>query len=431
MNQSSYKVILVAENISRKMGGEAAKNLIYYEKIKANGLEIKVVCHGRVKAELQDSLSAKNISNFYFIQDSILQIIIWKIGQFFPLRLQELIFTQLISISTKIRMIQLVKQIIEKENIDQRSAAGSVVSRRSTADLIFEPTPNTPKAPSTMYNLGIPVVVGPLKGGMELPPAFQDMDSSFTLATLNTGKFSSSILQKLMPGKLLADIILVGDQATQALLPRGYQGKVYEILECGVDLNKFQNIPQKSLLSPQDERIIKFVFTGRLVDWKGVQFLLEAFAQVLDRIDASLEIIGDGKLKTQLQKQAEDLGISEKVHFRGWLTETEIIESLSQSDIFVMPSLRESCGNSILEAMAAGLPVIATNWGGPSRLLNQSCGRLVNPDSKADFIQNFALEMIDLAQLPDTRIKMGEAGQRCLRENYFDWDSKVERILEI
>lgn len=416
MNSSTKQLLLVAENISKTMGGEAAKNLIYYHRLKDNGWDVKVVCHGRVEEELKALLSSEDISQFFFIQDSVAQKTIWAIGKNFPIRLQELIFSPLIFIITQINMRQLVKPLIEEKKIQ----------------LIFQPTPNTPRVPSAMYNLGVPVVIGPLTGGMELPESFRDMDSSFTLAALNTGKFLSQILQRLMPGKLWADILIVANPATKKLLPQGYRGKVYEgIIESGVDLKLYQNATKDYSVSPQPNATVKFIFTGRLIDWKGVQFLLESFKLVLDQIDASLKIIGDGKLKQELQKQAEDLGISQKVHFTGWLTQEKLIQQMIQSDIFVMPSLRESGGNSILEAMAVGLPVITTNWGGPSKIVDDSCGKLIDPDRKADFIQNFAKAMIDLANSAETRKKMGEAGQKRLKNNYFDWDSKVKRIIEI
>lgn len=410
---TKIKVLLVAENISQKMGGEAAKNLIYFKKIKEHRLDIEVVCHSRVKSELETLLSPEDFSQFSFIEDSIYQKILWQASIFFPQRIRELVFSQLIFVITQIKMRKLVKQIKKDKDIQ----------------LVFQPTPNTPKSPSSMYGLEIPIVIGPLKGGMEFPPAFQDMDSSLTRNILKIGKNSSNLLQKLMPGKLLADILLVGDQQTKELLPLGYQGKLYEILECGVDLKLYKN--QVNYKKDYNNKTVKFIFTGRLVDWKGVQFLLEAFKISLKEVNGILEIIGDGNLRPKLEQQAQELGISQQVNFTGWLTQEDIVDRLIKSDVFVMPSLRESCGNSILEAMAVGLPVIATNWGGPSRILDSSCGKLVNPDSKSNFIQSLANEMIELSNSPDTRQRMGEASRQRLKDNYFDWDSKIKRIIEI
>jgi glycosyltransferase involved in cell wall biosynthesis len=96
----------------------------------------------------------------------------------------------------------------------------------------------------------------------------------------------------------------------------------------------------------------------------------------------------------------------------------------------VLPSLFEAGGAAVLEAMAVGLPVIATNWGGPVDYVDASCGLLITPTSQAGFIQNLADAMIKLAQAPDLREQMGRNGrQRVLK--YYDWEKKTDAILKI
>ena len=84
----------------------------------------------------------------------------------------------------------------------------------------------------------------------------------------------------------------------------------------------------------------------------------------------------------------------------------------------------------MLEAMALSLPVIATNWGGPADYLDDSCGILVNPDSREALIDGLAAAMFDLANSPELRQSMGKAGAEKV-VNFFDWDKKGEKILEI
>ena len=96
----------------------------------------------------------------------------------------------------------------------------------------------------------------------------------------------------------------------------------------------------------------------------------------------------------------------------------------------MLPSLREGGGAVVLEAMAVGLPVIATNWGGPADYLNSSCGILVEPASKEGFVKGLTDAMLKLAQSPELRHSMGCAGPERVRE-HFDWERKVDRILEI
>jgi glycosyltransferase involved in cell wall biosynthesis len=84
----------------------------------------------------------------------------------------------------------------------------------------------------------------------------------------------------------------------------------------------------------------------------------------------------------------------------------------------------------VLEVMAVGLPVIATNWGGPADYLNSICGILVEPASKEGFVQGLTEAMLNITQSPELRHSMGCAARERVRQ-HFDWERKVDRILEI
>jgi glycosyltransferase involved in cell wall biosynthesis len=99
-------------------------------------------------------------------------------------------------------------------------------------------------------------------------------------------------------------------------------------------------------------------------------------------------------------------------------------------DVLVLPSLFECGGAVVLEAMAVGLPVIATAWGGPLDYLDQSCRILVAPDSREALVAGFAAGMKTLAQSHPLRNKMGEAGYARARQ-HFDWQRKIDQILEL
>lgn len=254
------------------------------------------------------------------------------------------------------------------------------------------------------------------------------MDGSRTRKTLELAKSSSEVLHQLFPGKLKADSLIVANPQTKAVLPKGCKGKIYEVIECGVDLDIWQPKTDKT---PDPTQPIRFVYVGRFVDWKGVQFLLEAFKAVSEQTHGVLELIGDGVLKPQLQAQVERLNLQNQVHFHGWMKREKIAPFIRECDIFVLPSLREAGGNVVLEAMASGLPVVATNWAGPAITIDSSCGILVDPSSQEGFIQGLTDGMLRLANSPELRFQMGQAGTKRVRQHYFDWDSKCDRMLEI
>ena len=130
------------------------------------------------------------------------------------------------------------------------------------------------------------------------------------------------------------------------------------------------------------------------------------------------------------KRSSSQMGLSSVVDFSGWLSQEACAARLRDADVLVLPSLYECGGAVVLEAMAMGLPVIATAWGGPIDYLDSSCGILVKPDSRESLIAGFSDAMTKLATSPDLRIRLGRAGYARAREN-FDWERKIDQILEI
>lgn len=153
------------------------------------------------------------------------------------------------------------------------------------------------------------------------------------------------------------------------------------IIHNGIEIEKFQNLSHRKALRTQyglDESAIVFGNVGRLHVQKGQRYLLEAFQAVKSRQPhARLWIIGEGELKYELEKFAQDLGIYNSVHFFG--ARTDVHELLSAIDIFVLPSLWEGQPISIMEAGAAGKPVIATNIDGVADILIDGKNALLVP----------------------------------------------------
>ena len=130
----------------------------------------------------------------------------------------------------------------------------------------------------------------------------------------------------------------------------------------------------------------------------------------LGGLPVSLEIIGDGPMHTSWQTLADQLGLGSVVKFSGWLSQEACALRLQQADVLVLPSLFECGGAVVLEAMAVGLPVIATAWGGPTDYLDEFCGILVKPQSRESLVAGFASAMETLATSPDLRERLGQAG---------------------
>jgi glycosyltransferase involved in cell wall biosynthesis len=401
---------IVADNISMKMGGEASLAFYYFKLFRSQGLEVWAVCHSRVRDELRAAFSeGGDFERFRFVEDSAFQKFIYRVGKFFPYRIEDLVFGQIVTWSARLRSRRVVKTLISEKKIKG----------------VFEPSPISPTHLSFMYDLGVPVVIGPLCGGLEFPPAFAYLDSFFTRWVIKTARKLANFLHRLCPGMLQASVLLVANQRTERALPKKTAGRKIEVIESGVDLSIWK--PRGPRKKPAGDPV-RFVYSGRLVDWKGVGFLIEAFIGIAKNTHVTLDIIGEGDLRGALEARAAK---EERIRFHGFVERPIAARILSECDVFVMPSLRECGGTAILEAMATGIPVIVTQWAGPAQYVTSESGILVDPSSPEDFTRGLKEAMTKLSQSEKLREEMGKAGIERVKQEFLDWNSKADRVSRI
>jgi L-malate glycosyltransferase len=128
-------------------------------------------------------------------------------------------------------------------------------------------------------------------------------------------------------------------------------------------------------------RKLRFFYLGLLVEGKGVRFLLQAIRELVTRGFKDFEVVlgGDGPQRAMLETLVADLKISEHCRFLGMLERTEVREQMQACDVFVLPSLGETFGIVVGEAMACGKPVLSTRCGGPEFLVTPETGILTAP----------------------------------------------------
>ncbi len=123
-----------------------------------------------------------------------------------------------------------------------------------------------------------------------------------------------------------------------------------------------------------------FLTVAFLTPNKGIDVLLKAFAaKFRGNPEVRLEIGGDGKQRAELERLSRELGISSQVTFLGQLSRAQVREAMCRSNVFVLPSYYETFGVVLIEAMSAGLPLIATRSGGPEDIVTPDVGFLVKP----------------------------------------------------
>ena len=153
----------------------------------------------------------------------------------------------------------------------------------------------------------------------------------------------------------------------------------------GIEAAVVSNIIDTSnfkLKETKEHQGIRLVTTALLSDRKRVHLLLQAIDELREQYqDITLDVIGDGEEKEKLQQYVGDHSLENIITFHGMLSREEAGRIYQQSDCFVLPSALETFGVVYVEAMAAGLPVIATRCGGPEDFVNEDNGVLVDVDN--------------------------------------------------
>lgn len=193
------------------------------------------------------------------------------------------------------------------------------------------------------------------------------------------------------------------------------ESKVFKMVN-GINIQKFDLSVEPSETQGEGEPI-KVIFTGRLVPQKGLDELLAAWG-ILHRDEklngAVLQLVGDGPERTMLEELSIELGIEESVQFMGFRDAVPCL--LRQASVFVLPSHVEGNSNSILEAMAAGLPIVATDVGGTRMQVGEVAGDWIVAAHDVHGLSRCLGEMLNSREL---RIKMGAMMRKRL-EDHFD-----------
>lgn len=194
---------------------------------------------------------------------------------------------------------------------------------------------------------------------------------------MNQGEVRPSLKKCAMEGYYTAKRVIAVSEALKKNLYR-HTGIFSEVIPNIASLEEFT-------LKQQSHHGFGFISTGNLVAGKRHQMLLEAFANISKIYDdVFLGIIGDGELKNNLEIRVRELRLEDKVIFYGQRSRGEIAEIYQQYDCFVLPSVSETFGVAYIEAMASGLPVIATKCGGPESFVNDDVGILISVDHEIE-----------------------------------------------
>ncbi|MBU2959506.1 glycosyltransferase family 4 protein [Citreicella sp. C3M06] len=299
--------------------------------------------------------------------------------------------------------------------------------QRGAWHVVHRITPLTPTLPSSLaghcFDARVPFVLGPLNGGVPWPAGFEaERRAEREWLSYLRGAY------RLLPGRGAtldhAAAILVGSHHTESEIPRKYRDKTFYIPENGIDPTRFNRV------AAPEPGALRACFVGRLVPYKGADMLLAAAADLLRDGRMTLDLIGDGPMRADLEAQAKRLGISDAITFHGWKDHREVQDIMAGCHLLSFPSIREFGGGVVLEAMALGVVPLVVDYAGPGELVSHGTGLKVGCGTRSEIVAGFRRELTRLAEDPAQLASMAAAARARVR-SHFTWERKAEQICQI
>jgi len=258
-------------------------------------------------------------------------------------------------------------------------------------------------------------------------PSIVSFHGADVMVDMNKPAYRETTRQMLEAVKL---VLVRSESLRRAVVDLGCDPEKIEIQRTGIPLEEFSS--RERSFPKNDEW--RFVQAGRLIEKKGLPVTLRAFATFQRKYpNATLTIAGEGPMLGELQHVARQLNVDARVSFTGFISQEQLRDIYFRSHIFLHPSQtgregnQEGVPNSMLEAMASGLPVFATQHGGiPEAIENGVSGVLV-PERDHEAL---ARALLNAAQDPVFLSRIARSGAEVVRRN-FDVCAQVQRLEEI
>ena len=292
-------------------------------------------------------------------------------------------------------------------------------------DVAHQVVPGAMRYPSPAVGLGIPLVIGPVGGSLDSPPAFVADEGA-------TPWWQR--LRRLDAWRIHHDPLLRRTYESADCVV-GVADYVREFLE-GVRVRRFELMSETAVHSVHDpvDRSgrtgpVRLLHVGRTVRTKGLRDVIGALGHLRD-LDVTLDVVGDGNDREACEARAAELGVADRVTFHGKLPRAEVDGFYERADVFVFPSYREPGGNVALEAMSFGLPVVVCRRGGPGANVTDECAFRLEAESPDQLARDTAAAVRSLVEDPELRARMGAAGREHVLTHHL-WSQRLARMEEL
>lgn len=272
---------------------------------------------------------------------------------------------------------------------------------REPFDVVQHVTYGSHRLPTYLGRLGVPLLWGPLGGGERVRPTFysprwlgagQSAREGMRLVWNAACRFDPRLRETARQ----ATVIAVATTATVRAYPRATRRKGVVMAKTAVDANELAllaDLPARP--GPRDG--LSVVFAGRLLGWKGPSYALHAFGRYARGFPAAeLHFYGDGPLRARLERDARRLRLGGRVTFHGRVRRADLLGAYARHHVLLFPSLHDSYPATVIEAMAAGVPVVCLDAGGTAVSVPDGVGCKVTPHSPRQVVRDLAAALASL-----------------------------------
>ncbi|WP_431266719.1 glycosyltransferase family 4 protein [Dankookia sp. P2] len=362
--------------------------------------DVWVITHEHFKPAIEAFLAEHPCPRLSFVYTG-------RLGWFDPLRLPSQRGIRLHYVLWRWRVLRLARALDAQHDFD-------IVHHISWA---------TVSAPPLLWQVGKPFVWGPVGGGQVTPGAFlRYFGLSAPLEMLRTFRIRLlSMLPNVRRAASAADAVFAVNRETAQLLRQAGAAEPILFLDVGT--------PAEVLKSPPLPRPVNGPFSvlwaGRIEAFKGIGLFLEAAALVTSP-DIRFDVVGDGAWEANARQYARKLGLDGKVRFHGRLSHKELLSRFETAHLFVFTSLRDTFGNTSLEALIAGAPVICIDHNGVGTHLPREAAVKIPVTTPAEVASRIAQAVSDLAEDRVKLARMAEAGLRYARS--VGWEKRADAM---
>jgi glycosyltransferase involved in cell wall biosynthesis len=305
------------------------------------------------------------------------------------------------------------------------------ITREKPLDVVHAVTIGGVRFPAFLGGIAHQFVLGPIGGGETAPIRLTDA-MGLRVAVSERLRHTANWINRRDPFMRAtfkaADVILVTSAESAMSIPRRYRSK--SVLQRQIGVDEREIAPGPLAHEHAEGQIFNILYVGRHIHWKGMEFGFRAFAKLLQSCPkARLSLTGGGPAEMQWKALAAELGVADRIAWLGWIKTEEMALVYRRHHALLFPSLHEAGGMAVVEAFAAGLPVICFNLGGPGVLVDDRVGRLVDVSSASydEAIDRLAAALRSVAELDADAYR--QLSRNALeRAHTMIWDKVVDSV---